>query len=161
VTGYFAFQMTLGVPGKLTATALTGEDCNGAQAFLLRTGRFIPQQKRRKIVSMTPEAYENKKWRGLNNLQSALSRTKLGDHHYGYSGARYNKFESLSDLLEISLIVLENLDEISYSGGVNTAKEMESLADEIQYNAVQLSEISCRLKNEAERWAQSALRPIS
>jgi hypothetical protein len=115
----------------------------------------------RKIVSMTPEAYDEKKWRGLHNLQSALSRTKLGDHHYGYSSAHYNKFESLSDLLIISLLVLENLDEIPYSGGDKTVAEIMSLADELKYNAEQLSELSSRLKNEAQRWAERNWRALS
>ncbi|MCZ8323069.1 MAG: hypothetical protein O9296_16040 [Novosphingobium sp.] len=109
-------------------------------------------------MSMTPEAYEEKMWRGLHNLQSALSRTKLGDNHYGYSSGHYNKFESLSDLLKISLLVIENVDGLPYSGGEKTVKEMMSLADELQHNAEQLSELSSRLKNEAQRWAERSWR---
>jgi hypothetical protein len=112
-------------------------------------------------VSMTPEAYDEKRWRGLHNLQSALSMTKLGDHHYGYNSAHYNKFESLSDLLRISLLVLENTDDLPYSGGEKTVKEMMSLARELQHNADQLSELSSHLRNEAERWAERSWRALS
>ena len=86
-------------------------------------------------MSMGPEAYNKKKWRGLNSLQSALSMTQLDDDHYGYSSAHYNKFESLSDLLHISLLVLDNVDKIPYSGDLETFKdaefhEMKRLAEE-------------------------------
>ena len=109
-------------------------------------------------MSLTEKAYEARKWRGLHNLQSALSKTKLSDHHYGYSSAHYNKFESLSDLLRISLLVIENIDDLPYSGGERTVKEMMSLADELQHNAEQLSELSSRLKTEAQRWAERSWR---
>ena len=107
-------------------------------------------------MSMTEWGYENKKWRGLHNLQSALSKAKLGDHHYGYSSAHYNKFESLSDLLSISLLVLENTDEIPYSGGEKTVAEMMSLVSELRDHAEQLSKLSRDLYNEAMDWANRA-----
>lgn len=106
-------------------------------------------------MSLTEKAYEARKWRGLDNLQSALSRTKLGDHHYGYSSGHYNKFESLSDLLEISLLVIENVDDLPYSGGVRTVEQIRRLADELRLHAEQLSELSSRLTHEAYRWAES------
>lgn len=119
-------------------------------------------------MSMTPEAYDKKKWRGLNNLRSALSMTNLDDHHYGYSTAHYNKFESLSDLLQISLLVLDNVDKIPHSGGVETygemrnlAKELQETARELQDTARQLGDLSYNLNKKAEQWAQSALRPKS
>lgn len=112
-------------------------------------------------MSMTPEAYDKKKWRGLNSLQSALSMTQLDDHHYGSSSAHYNKFASLSDLLEISLLVLDNADKIPHSGGVETYQEMRSLANELEDAARHLGQLSCRLNSKAEQWAQSALRPKS
>ena len=121
-------------------------------------GVFLEEEK---IVSMTEQAYENYKWRGLHNLQSALSKAKLGDHHYGYSSARYNKFESLSDLVTISFLVLENTDNIPSSGGKDTFEEMMKLAEEIQHNADQLSELSSKLRNEAERWAERSWRALS
>jgi hypothetical protein len=121
-------------------------------------GVFLEEEK---IVSMTEQAYENYKWRGLHNLQSALSKTKLGDHHYGYSSARYNKFESLSDLVTISFLVLENTDNIPSSGGKYAFEEMMKLAEEIQHNADQLSELSSKLRNEAERWAERSWRALS
>jgi hypothetical protein len=110
---------------------------------------------------MTPEAYNKIKWRGLNNLQSALSTAKLDDHHYGYSSAHYNKFETLSDLLQISLLVLDNVDKIPYSGGAETYKEMRILAEKLQDTARELGELSYNLNDKAEHWAESALRPIS
>ena len=103
---------------------------------------------------MRPEAYDEKKWRGLKNLQSALSRAELDDHHYGYSTAHYKKFMSLSDLLHISLIVIEKIDDIPYSDGHNTVKEMMKLSDELRHNAEKIMELSVRLKNEAERWSE-------
>jgi hypothetical protein len=121
-------------------------------------GVFLEEEK---IVSMTEQAYENYKWRGLHNLQSALSKTKLGDHHYGYSSAHYNKFESLSDLVTISFLVLENTNNIPSSGGKDTFEEMIKLAEEIQHNADQLSELSSKLRNEAERWAERSWRALS
>lgn len=112
-------------------------------------------------MSITSQSYDKKKWRGLNNLQSALSTTKLDDHHYGYSSANYNKFESLSDLLQISLLVLDNVDKIPHSGGVETVKEMRSLAKELEHTARQLGNLSYSLNDKAKQWAQSALRPIN
>jgi hypothetical protein len=111
-------------------------------------------------MSMTTEAYDEKKWRGLKNLQSALSRAQLVDHHYGYSSGHYNKFESLSDLLSISLLVIEKMDDIPYSGGRNAVKEIMHLADELQHNAEQLSDLSARLKNEAKRWEECSWRAL-
>jgi hypothetical protein len=113
-------------------------------------------------VSMGPEAYNEKKWRGLNNLRSALSMTNLDDHHYGYSTAHYNKFESLSDLLHISLLVLDNVDKIPYSGDLETFKdaeflEMRSLARELEYTAKQLEELSYNLNVKAHEWVESSL----
>jgi hypothetical protein len=121
-------------------------------------GVFLEEEK---IVSMTEQAYENYKWRGLHNLQSALSKTKLGDHHYGYSSAHYNKFDSLSDLVEISFLVLDNTDNIPSSGGEDTFEEMMILAEELQHNADKLSELSSKLRNEAERWAERSWRALS
>lgn len=112
-------------------------------------------------MSMTTEAYNKKKWRGLNSLQSALSMTQLDDHHYGYSTAHYNKFESLSDLLQISLLVLDNVDKIPHSGGVETYEEMRRLANELEDAARHLGQLSYSLNNKTEQWAQTALRPIS
>lgn len=112
-------------------------------------------------MSMTPEAYDKKKWRGLNNLQSALSMMQLDDHHYGYSSAHYNKFESLSDLLQISLLVLDNVDKLPHSGGVETYEEMRSLASELEDAARHLRQLSYSLNDKAAQWADSALRPIS
>jgi hypothetical protein len=109
---------------------------------------------------MTPKAYDEKKWRGLKNLQSALSRADLDDHHYGYSTAHYNKFESLSDLLYITLLVLDKVDIIPNSDIENTVKEMRNLAGELEYRADQLRGLSVQLKNEAERWAECNWRPL-
>ena len=115
-------------------------------------------------MSLTEKAYETRKWRGLHNLASALSGTKLGDEHYGYSSAHYNKFESLGDLLHISLLAIENVDNLSYSGGERAVIEIESemmrLADELRHNAENLSELSSRLKNEASRWADRSRRGL-
>ncbi len=113
-------------------------------------------------MSMTPQAYNEKKWRGLNSLQSALSMTQLDDHHYGYSSAHYNKFASLSDLLEISLLVSDNVDKIPYSGDLETFKdaefhEMKRLAEELKYTAKQLEELSYNLNDKAHEWVESAL----
>ena len=112
-------------------------------------------------MSMTPQAYNEKKWRGLNSLRSALSMTNLDDHHYGYSTAHYNKFESLSDLLHVSLLVLDNVDKIPYSGDLETFKddefhEMKRLAKELEYTAKQLEELSYNLNGKAHEWAESA-----
>ena len=112
-------------------------------------------------MSMTPQGYNEKKWRGLNSLRSALSMTNLDDHHYGYSTAHYNKFESLSDLLQISLLVLDNVDKIPYSGDLETFKdaefhEMKSLARELEYTAKQLEELSYNLNVKAHEWVESA-----
>lgn len=112
-------------------------------------------------MSMTPQAYNEKKWRGLNSLRSALSMTNLDDHHYGYSTAHYNKFESLSDLLHVSLLVLDNVDKIPYSGDLETFKddefhEMKRLAKELEYTAKQLEELSYNLNDKAHEWAESA-----
>ena len=113
-------------------------------------------------MSMTPQAYNEKKWRGLNSLRSALSMTNLDDHHYGYSTAHYNKFESLSDLLHISLLVLDNVDKIPYSGDLETFKdaefhEMKSLARELEYTAKQLEKLSYNLNVKSHEWVESAL----
>ena len=113
-------------------------------------------------MSMTPQAYNEKKWRGLNSLRSALSMTNLDDHHYGDSTAHYNKFESLSDLLHVSLLVLDNVDKISYSGDLETFKddefhEMKRLAKELEYTAKQLEELSYNLNDKAHEWVESAL----
>ncbi len=102
-----------------------GRNRNGVLVFLAKAVRNIQLRRRIKIVSMGLEAYNKKKWRGLNSLQSALSMTQLDDHHYGYSSAHYNKFASLSDLLEISLLVLDNVDKIPYSGDLETFKDAE------------------------------------
>ena len=112
-------------------------------------------------MSMTPEAYDEKKWRGLKNLRSALSGAKLSDHHFGYRSDHYNKFESLSDLLRISLLVIEKMDDIPYSGGCNTIEEMMLLAAELQHTAAELTELGSRLKNEADRWAERSWRALN
>jgi hypothetical protein len=109
-----------------------------------------------------PRSIQQEKWRGLNSLQAALSMTQLDDHHYGYSSAHYNKFASLSDLLEISLLVLDNADKIPYSGDLETFKdaefhEMKSLAKELEYTARQLEQLSYNLNDKAHEWVESAL----
>ena len=111
-------------------------------------------------MSLGPEAYEEKKWRGLNNLRSALSQSKLDDHHFGYSSGHYNKFESLSDLLSITLLVLDNLDAIPYEGGRQTVAELMRLSDELKHNAEHLSDLSYELKNQAEKWAERSWRAL-
>jgi hypothetical protein len=111
-------------------------------------------------VSLTPEAYEEKRWRGLNNLRSALSKSKLDDHHYGYSSGHYNKFASLSDLLEITLLVLDKIDEIPYEGGRETVAEMMRLSDEVKCAAEHLSGLSNHLKDRAEKWAECSWRAL-
>jgi len=63
-------------------------------------------------MSLTEQAYQERKWRGLNTLRCALANERLADHHYGWSSAHYNKFEALPDLLEIGILVSENFERI-------------------------------------------------
>jgi len=111
-------------------------------------------------VSLTDKAYEERKWRGLNNLRSALSQSRLADHHYGYSSAHYNKFDSLSDLLKIALLVLDNIEGIPYEGGRETGDELMRLSGEVMHHAEQLSDLSYQLRNQAERWAERSWRAL-
>lgn len=106
-------------------------------------------------MCMTTEAYDEKKWRGLKNLQSAMSRTKLDDHHFGWSSASYNKFEAVSDVLQISLLVLENIEKIPTDGSAETATELKRLSDEVQDWAMQFSNLSSDLRDEAARLART------
>jgi hypothetical protein len=57
--------------------------------------------------------------------------------------------------------IIENTDNIPSSGGKDTFEEMMKLAEEIQHNADQLSELSSKLRNEAERWAERSWRALS
>ncbi len=63
-------------------------------------------------MSLMSEANETRKWRGLESLRSALSDSKLDDRHYGWSSAHYNNFESISDLLQIGTLTLDNIEKI-------------------------------------------------
>jgi FtsZ-binding cell division protein ZapB len=133
-------------------------------------------------VSLNESAIEERQWRGLTNLRSALSKKRLDDHHYGYSSAHYNKFESLSDLLMITLLVLENIDKIPYEVGHETGadlaglseeikhrsadriqatrREFMDLSEEVKWRAEQLSDLSDQLKEQAEEWAQKRMRAL-
>jgi hypothetical protein len=133
-------------------------------------------------VSLNENAIEERQWRGLNNLRSALSKKRLDDHHFGYNSAYYNKFESLSDLLKITLLVLENIDDIPYEVGHEkgadlaglsnenkhrsadriqaTRRELMDLSEEVKWRAEQLSDLSDQLKGQAEEWAQKRMRAL-
>lgn len=94
-------------------------------------------------MSLTPRGYEERKWRGLSALQYAFSGTRVDDRHYGFSTADYNKFEAISDLLEICIITIDNIESIIYENSEKINREIYALAqfaDEASNNFRELSE---------------------
>ncbi len=79
-------------------------------------------------MSLTPRGYEERKWRGLSALQYALSGTRVDDRHYGFSTSDYNKFEAISDLLEICIITIDNIESIRDEHSDKIDKEIYALA---------------------------------
>jgi hypothetical protein len=86
------------------------------------TNNFPPSSARRthlndKILeepmSLTPEAYADKKWGFIPELRKIFENLRLDDSHYGYSSASYNKFERTSDILKIAILILDNKDKLS------------------------------------------------
>jgi hypothetical protein len=64
-------------------------------------------------MSLTPEAYADKKWGFIPELRTIFENLRLDDSHYGYSSASYNKFERISDVLEIAILIFDNKDKLS------------------------------------------------
>ena len=64
-------------------------------------------------MSLTPEAYADKKWGFIPELRKIFENLRLDDSHYGYCSASYNKFESISDILEMALVVLDNKEKLT------------------------------------------------
>ena len=64
-------------------------------------------------MSLTPEAYADKKWGFIPELRTIFENLRLDDSHYGYSSASYNKFERISDVLGIAILILDNKDKLS------------------------------------------------
>jgi hypothetical protein len=79
-------------------------------------------------MSLTPRGYAERKWRGLSALQYALSGARVDDRHYGFSTADYNKFEEISDLLEICTITIDNIESIRDKFDGELYKEIYTLA---------------------------------
>jgi len=64
-------------------------------------------------MSLTPEAYADKKWGFIPELRTIFENLRLDDSHYGYSSASYNKFERISDVLGIAILILDNKEKLS------------------------------------------------
>lgn len=115
-------------------------------------------------MSLTPEEYEKRKWRGLTHLHSALANLQLGGHHYGWSSAHYNKFEALSDLLQIGILVSENMNKIPGRSGEEVEAgyhEMRNLSQELRHNSEVLSNLARAIEKDAQNWVsgmEEALR---
>ena len=97
-------------------------------------------------MSLTPEAYETRQWRGLEALRSALSDSKVDDRHYGWSSAHYNNFESISDLLEIGILTLDNIEKIVALQSRDIDREVYELSDMMRGAAALFQNMADSLK---------------
>lgn len=64
-------------------------------------------------MSLTEKAHADRKWGFIPELRTIFENLRLDDSHYGYSSASYNKFERISDILEIALVVQDNKEKLS------------------------------------------------
>ena len=97
-------------------------------------------------MSLTPEAYEKQKWRGLEALRLALAGQKLDDRHYGWSSAAYSKFEAISDLLQIGTLALDSRELLKASEVPDLERDIHELSEMISHTARMLQDMSDELR---------------
>ena len=105
-------------------------------------------------MSLIPEAYEKRKWRGLEALRSALADQKLDDRHYGWSSAAYNNFEAISDLLQIGTLALDSRELLKASEVPDLERDIRELSERIRDIARMLQDMSDELRRSAGHIAQ-------
>lgn len=101
-------------------------------------------------MSLTENAYESRKWRSLKILRTALVGKELSEHRC-LSSVAYSQTESVSDLLEISLLLLENIREIPSDVSGQTSREIKALSNELRETADRFLELSDRLEKAADQ----------
>ncbi|MEP6966970.1 MAG: hypothetical protein ABI906_02715 [Pseudomonadota bacterium] len=61
---------------------------------------------------LTTEALEARFWGGRNRLRSLLSGAKISDDVYGMSSVSANIFTEIDDLLNLSLVIVTNRNQV-------------------------------------------------
>jgi hypothetical protein len=112
-------------------------------------------------MCLTHEAYQKRKWQGLNMLRFALGDQKIDDSYYGWSTASYNIFERIRDILEIGILVSDNLEKVNIQDQYKIhemRRELMDLVRMLETVSCQFSDLSKKIDQDARVWFDKAMR---
>lgn len=110
-------------------------------------------------MSLTDEAYQERKWQGLNRLRSALADEKLDDRYYGWSSVSSNVFERMHNLLEIGLLVSDNFERLPAESEHEIyalSGEMMGLARMLRDASETFSDLGDKIAKDAQAWCDKS-----
>lgn len=76
------------------------------------------------FMSLTIEAYNERKWSRYPSLRNVLEDRKIPDHYYGPTSVSDNIFERLSRLHQLAVLVCEHKDQLIDKSESCKLKEM-------------------------------------
>jgi hypothetical protein len=87
-------------------------------------------------MSLTAEAYKQRKWGPYPSLRKALEDKRIPDHHYGLTSVADNMFDRMHRLMEIVTLVEEFEREIQETvisvGREEMCHDLMNLMDELK-----------------------------
>jgi hypothetical protein len=75
-------------------------------------------------MSLTEEAYRERKWESFPALRQALEDKKTPSDYFGLTSAHDNRFEAMARLFEISILAIEYRNHIKETAQSVGKKEM-------------------------------------
>lgn len=104
-------------------------------------------------MSLTEEAYEERKWGPFPALRQTLATKQIPDRYFGLTSASDNMFARLDRLLQISILVEEYGDEIAGAaqdvGVRETIEDVERLEEMLRHAARMFEDMAGRARSVA------------
>ena len=103
-------------------------------------------------MSLTKEAYDNRKWGSYPSLRKALSDKRISNYDYiGITSAHDNIFDATNRLIEIAILVDEyesDIKKIAKVEGRKTVwKDLERLEESLKYASYRFEKFSNRIRD--------------
>ena len=84
-------------------------------------------------MSLTEEAYRERKWGSFPILRKAIEDKKIPDQYYGWSSVSDNMFDRMARILEIAVLMHEFQNDIVELANSGCAMELHKDLDHIEY----------------------------
>ena len=90
-------------------------------------------------MSLTPEAYRERKWGSFPALRQALENKEIPSNYYGLTSADDNMFDRMDRLMEIAVLVVEYKRDIKETAQSVGREEMYTDLRRLEENIEQAS----------------------